>query len=674
MENENDIEVINEIVIDNEKASDIELVKGEYYELPRGFAANFDYIGHLKFDSKKVLIKCKICPKNKKPLNVRNNDIKYVLQRHLMNIHKLEIPNSTDNKLQNLDVFITKPKYSNSDQKQMKFEDNLLDFLAVDGNNYSVVSGDCFKNMIHHLDPKINIKSRQIYADKLIKRVDTDVLPWLINIIQNVDKLHTSVDIWTTRRNEGVLGIKSHFIANDWKLYSFTLTLQKFNQRHTAENISEAYQKCLKDLGIKTNQIGVSVTDNAANMIKAWKLIDIIEQDLNIGFISDEELSDDLQENDEAELCHLEITENEGLEISNRLSCIAHSIQLCINKALQQDNTAKNILNKSFKIIQFFTSSTFWRSKLRESCAKDLIKKCPTRWNYCLSAINRLTENDIYTKVQQLLLQAIEEEKRRDIPTLEIFEDRVRIRELSTLLTPLALVTQVLQGDGITFSSVIFQIFKAFKSISELDINNFKIAQNGLLDQIKTRFEKLLMERHYVTATILDPRQKLDTFKWCRKINIDNNVNNLPQLQVVTDELALSYLKSLSSSILPQAELTLFSPSCLFSELDSVRKGRLTAEFDELDIYLKEPCTDMDPLEFWKQNSLRYPILSKAAQEHLSIPASTGGIERVFSIAGALGRARRSRLSVESLKANILYRQYKSASIFQRKNLKRLRY
>jgi hypothetical protein len=68
---------------------------------------------------------------------------------------------------------------------------------------------------------------------------------------------------------------------------------------------------------------------------------------------------------------------------------------------------------------------------------------------------------------------------------------------------------------------------------------------------------------------------------------------------------------------------------------------------DELEAYLNEPGVPMEvpvnpidpeselhatkPLEFWKANSSRFPILSQIARDAVSVAASSGSIKRVFS-------------------------------------------
>ena len=64
----------------------------------------------------------------------------------------------------------------------------------------------------------------------------------------------------------------------------------------------------------------------------------------------------------------------------------------------------------------------------------------------------------------------------------------------------------------------------------------------------------------------------------------------------------------------------------------------------ELDMYLHYPCLDIDksPLEWWKLECKRMPLLSIAARKYLCVCATSVTSERVFSIGGQVVSSRRS--------------------------------
>ena len=61
-------------------------------------------------------------------------------------------------------------------------------------------------------------------------------------------------------------------------------------------------------------------------------------------------------------------------------------------------------------------------------------------------------------------------------------------------------------------------------------------------------------------------------------------------------------------------------------------------EVDELEKYLAMSLEDTDIvlLDWWKNHEYRFPKLAKMAKQYLAAPASTAGVERVFSAAGRM--------------------------------------
>ena len=76
-----------------------------------------------------------------------------------------------------------------------------------------------------------------------------------------------------------------------------------------------------------------------------------------------------------------------------------------------------------------------------------------------------------------------------------------------------------------------------------------------------------------------------------------------------------------------------------------------TSETDELDemieAYLRAAkSSEMSALKFWKKYQSVFPSLSSLARKYLSVPASSAGVERMFSIAGHIFSLKRRKLGV----------------------------
>ena len=82
----------------------------------------------------------------------------------------------------------------------------------------------------------------------------------------------------------------------------------------------------------------------------------------------------------------------------------------------------------------------------------------------------------------------------------------------------------------------------------------------------------------------------------------------------------------------------------------------------EISDYKSEPTVPLkaDPLQWWKERSGQYPIISKLAGKLLVIPATSVASERVFSTAGDIVTAQRGALSSDNV----------DLLIFLKKNMK----
>ena len=76
---------------------------------------------------------------------------------------------------------------------------------------------------------------------------------------------------------------------------------------------------------------------------------------------------------------------------------------------------------------------------------------------------------------------------------------------------------------------------------------------------------------------------------------------------------------------------------------------------DELKRYMAAPMLSIrtkvgggyvwhDPLAWWKQNQIAYPILARLAMVYLAVQATSAPSERVFSLASRIISTRRNRL------------------------------
>ena len=158
-------------------------------------------------------------------------------------------------------------------------------------------------------------------------------------MLNEIDHLSVTADIWYDRRGKAFFGVRGHFIDVDFKPHAVLLRFVRLKRKHTADNIRHVTKDILDELEI-SRKIYRITTDNASNMINAYKFdltsceenildnsVVIVDSDENSvdsssTDVSDYEieltLTDPIKEETE-ELCGVE-------ETNPRLSCFAHSL------------------------------------------------------------------------------------------------------------------------------------------------------------------------------------------------------------------------------------------------------------------------------------------------------------------------------------------------------------
>lgn len=89
------------------------------------------------------------------------------------------------------------------------------------------------------------------------------------------------------------------------------------------------------------------------------------------------------------------------------------------------------------------------------------------------------------------------------------------------------------------------------------------------------------------------------------------------------------------------------------------KKDKLLIEIEEYEDE-QEIDDEEDPLQWWKDNQNKYPLLSLMAKKYLGTPATSVPSERLFSIAGQILTKKRARLSPNNAEMYVFMRAYYS--------------
>lgn len=184
----------------------------------------------------------------------------------------------------------------------------------------------------------------------------------------------------------------------------------------------------------------------------------------------------------------------------------------------------------------------------------------------------------------------------------------------------------------------------------------------SLKSELESRFKSLRENPNYLIATFLDPRFKsdylgvLETEKARQKILIDYIKNSYdesssdsnrstpcstPAKRAKEDETGSNFTREAHDTF-----WDCFNEVAKDNRSDCRDQEKQNPIANEIDFFLKTSRIDRnhDPYIWWSVNVNQYPQLSRFARIYLSAPGSSVYSERLFSEAGLVYEAKRSRL------------------------------
>ena len=348
----------------------------------------------------------------------------------------------------------------------------------------------------------------------------------LVTALSESDEISLNVDIWSNRQMRSYIGITAHFLIN-WKLHDAMLACKRFKGRHTADSILSQYEEVLHNFGI-AGKLNFIITDNASNMIKAFKLPGYnYKHRQNIDGEPGSSDSSSSDSEDEASCYDSE----DGLFnfLPTHQGCFAHTLQLVVKDGMKEAGSLNKVIAKVAGIISYVRKSAIATESLSDF--KKLQPPNTTRWNSELTAIRSILAIPP-SKLDEL-----------NCPQKLSIHERNLLQGLCEVLGPFKSAVDYTQGNQIVTSSFVLPCIRGLM----LQLDEMKAAHsgNGTLSKMLNTFVQSATKRFatyensetFKLAAALDPRFKCD---WC--IN-----EELPSLRnVLLKKIAGSTSHSLS--------------------------------------------------------------------------------------------------------------------------------
>ena len=140
------------------------------------------------------------------------------------------------------------------------------------------------------------------------------------------------------------IGITGHFIE-DYQLQGVMLACRRFEGIHTAENVLTNYEDIITQLNLQ-GKVGYIITDNAANILKAFVKLPGAEVERGDDSESDEDEDQDF---------YITVDSLEKFyHIPQHISCFIHTLQLVVQDGLKILALCHQVLAKHQKWLVLF--------------------------------------------------------------------------------------------------------------------------------------------------------------------------------------------------------------------------------------------------------------------------------------------------------------------------------
>ena len=114
-------------------------------------------------------------------------------------------------------------KLPHSSSRAKAISGAILQFIVKDLRPFSVVQNSGFQNLLHVLEPRYTIPSRQHFSDKALPELYEKKKTELKSNLAEAVAVALTTDGWTSRATESYVTITCNYINKEWKLRSNVL-------------------------------------------------------------------------------------------------------------------------------------------------------------------------------------------------------------------------------------------------------------------------------------------------------------------------------------------------------------------------------------------------------------------------------------------------------------------
>ncbi|KAI4345045.1 hypothetical protein L6164_012213 [Bauhinia variegata] len=531
-------------------------------------------------------------------------------------------------------------------------------FVIEDEMPFSVVEGRGFRYFVNRLEPRFKVPSRRTITRDCYQLFLDEKSRLKEFLKKSCVRPCLTTDCWTSIQNISYMCLTTHFIDEHWRLQKRILNFSQIDN-HKGETIGKEIDRCLREWGIE-NVFTITV-DNASSNDVAISYLKRKLKNWN-GLVC------------EGEYMHMR--------------CVAHILNLIVNDGLKDLNPSIVPIRN---VIRYVRSSPQRLQKFKQAAHAEKISSgaslcfdVPTRWNstYIMlehaipfqKAFERLEDEDegyvTWFKDDRQPSSLDWDNARAFIQFLKLFYE----------------VTLALSGSLHVTANCAFD---EIQTINELLVKWSENEADSILGtmacNMRNKFDKYWGKIENINPLIyigivLDPWYKLEYVNFICDANYEIGTATLLKKKIASTLWQLynfyaqeSHKVSQTSDDSASHEESVITKEGLADmgwvtiahkkeRKNQWKRLKLAQECpntkNDLEKYLAcdvvdDGIDDLDILSWWKENSVKYSVLSHLARDVLAIPVSTVASESCFSTGGRVLDVFRSSLSPKMVEALI---------------------
>ncbi|XP_025202226.1 uncharacterized protein LOC112599519 [Melanaphis sacchari] len=530
---------------------------------------------------------------------------------------------------------------------RQKVTDLVFNYIVEEMKPISTCEKPSFKKLITGLTNDNFVPDRRIINKELVNKYNC----YVDDLIEKVSKqkyICLTTDIWSSL-NKSYLGMTMHYIdENTYQRFSYAIACRRIEGSHNYMNIAKCISEILTSYRIDVTKISHTVTDNATNFGKAFRIyaqqftaesttnsyltlndqsINRLIDDIDQNAESNSELDSEFMENepDDTEVVNLSDIllnyedsgniDNEDVDIvlSNHMTCSAHTLNLVA------------------------TTDT---SKITDLIYKKISRSAfVTRWNSFFDSIK---------KIIHCRLKVIECFEQLKLSKLKVAEWNFLV-EYIKVMEPLTIALDKLQGEKSCYLGYVAPTVITIRHIILMEQNHLvycaslsKAIIKGLEKRYSFIFDlKEPKSKPYILTAVSHPKFKMDWMpqqfsEICKQLFISECNQIVSEINSETGNYAVSENDSeddFYSSLLSSSQSSgSFDSSSQRSDNMASLQG-----LSFLNSKKKDGRKDLTTLD-------NYPIVKQIFLKYNTTLPSSAPVERLFSSGSQILAPRRNRL------------------------------